>query len=64
MARQRDTLGTGSRTHFIANLGQWDAPFLYKAQMNNAALFAESNCLTIALRKSPRTMKRGISTMP
>lgn len=51
MARQRDTLGTGSRTHFIANLGQWDAPFLYKAQMNNAALFAESNCLTIALRE-------------
>ena len=51
MARQRDTLGTGSRTHFIANLGQWDAPFLFKAQMNNAALFAESNCLTIALRE-------------
>ena len=50
-AHRRDTLGTGSRTYFIANLGQWDNPFLFKAQMNNAALFAESNCLTIALRQ-------------
>ena len=50
LAHQRDTLGTGSRTHFIANLGQWDNPSLFQAQMNNAALFAENNCLTIAVR--------------
>ena len=49
-ARQRDTLGTGSRTYFVANLGQWDNPSLFQAQMHNAALFAENNCLTIALR--------------
>jgi len=51
LARQRDTLGTGHPTHFIANLGQWSQPFLYKSQMHNAALFAESTCLTIALRQ-------------
>ena len=51
IARQRDTLGTGGRTYFIQNLGQWDAPFLFQAQMHNAALFAEPNCLTIALRE-------------
>ena len=48
----RDTLGTGSPSYFIANHGQWDQPFLFKAQMHNAALFAENSCLTIALRQS------------
>ena len=51
-ARQRDTLGTGNATHFIANLGQWDDPSLFQAQMHNAALFVERGCLTIALRES------------
>ena len=51
-ARQRDTLGTGSPTHFIANTGQWNHPFLFQAQMHNAALFVENSCLTIALRQS------------
>ena len=51
-ARQRDTLGTGHRTHFVANFGQWKNPSLFQAQMHNAALFAESGCLTIALRQS------------
>lgn len=50
-ARQRDTLGTGGRTYFIENRGQWDAPFLFRAQMHNAAFFAERDCFTIALRE-------------
>ena len=40
-ARQRDTLGTGQRTHFVANQGQWDDPSLFQAQLHNAAIFAE-----------------------
>ncbi len=51
-ARQRDTLGTGHPTHFVANIGQWEQPFLFQSQMNNAALFVENTCLTIALRQS------------
>ncbi len=50
-ARQRDTLGIGGRTYFIENRGQWKAPFLFQAQMHNAAFFAEHNCFTIALRE-------------
>ena len=52
IARQRDTLGTGGRTYFIENRGQWEAPFLFQAQMHNAVLFAERDCFTIALRES------------
>lgn len=54
-ARQRDTLGTGSRTYFIQNLGQWKQPFHFQAQMHNAAFFAERDCFTIALREQPPT---------
>ena len=49
-ARQRDTLGTGHPTYFVANQGQWSNPSLFQAQMHNAALFVESDRLTIALR--------------
>ena len=49
-ARQRDTLGTGHPTYFVANQGQWNNPSLFQAQMHNAALFVESDRLTIALR--------------
>lgn len=52
-AVRRDTLGVGPRTYFIENRGQWDGPFRFKAQMHNAALFAESDCLTIALIEAP-----------
>lgn len=48
-AHHRDTLGTGHRVHFIQNQGQWDAPFLFKAQMHQATLFAEPQQLTILL---------------
>ena len=50
-ARQRDTLGVGGRTYFVENRGQWDGPFLFQAQMHNAAFFAEQDCFTIALRE-------------
>ena len=52
-AHQRDTLGIGGRTYFTENQGQWSAPFLFQAQMHNAAFFAESDCFTIVLRKEP-----------
>lgn len=50
-ARQRDTLGIGGRTYFIENRGQWTDPFLFKAQMHNAAFFAERDCFTITVRE-------------
>ena len=50
-ARQRDTLGIGGRTYFVENRGQWQAPFLFKAQMYNAALFVERDCFTVTLRE-------------
>lgn len=50
-AHQRDTLGIGGRTYFIENRGQWTAPFLFKAQMHNAAFFAERDCFTITVRE-------------
>ena len=51
-ANRRDTLGVGGRTYFIENQGQWKAPFRYKAQMHNAALFVEDDCFTVALREA------------
>ena len=51
LARQRDTLGIGGRTYFIENRGQWKDPFLFKAQMHNAAFFAERGCFTITVRE-------------
>lgn len=53
LAVHRDTLGIGARTYFVENRGQWDAPFRFKAQMHNAALFCAPDCLTIALSASP-----------
>lgn len=52
LSRQRDTLGTGSPAYFVANRGQWEAPFLFQSQMYKAALFAEPTCLTIALHQT------------
>lgn len=52
-ARQRDTLGTGSRIYFVQNLGQWDSPFLFKAEMNRAAFFAESDRFTFVIKSTP-----------
>lgn len=51
-AHQRDTLNTGGRTYFIENQGQWDGPFLYKAEMPSAAFFAERNGFSIVLKKA------------
>ncbi len=49
-ARQRDTLSTGGRTYFVENLGQWDGPFRFKAEMPAATLFAEQNSYTVVLK--------------
>ena len=52
MARQeRDTLGVGAAVAFVANRGQWESPFLYEAQLHDAALFLEAGCITVALRE-------------
>ena len=53
-ARQRDTLGIGGPTYFVENLGQWHPNVRFKAQMHNAAFFAENNCFTITLRETPK----------
>lgn len=48
-ARQRDTLGVGTRTYFIQNAGQWDDPSLFHSQMSFPAFFAEKNGYTVNL---------------
>lgn len=52
-AIHRDTLGVGGRNFFVQNLGQWDAPILFKSRMHGAVLYAESNRLTVTL-SSPK----------
>lgn len=46
LAFHRDTLGYGSRTFFVQNMGQWDGPVLYRAQSTNALILAEQNRMT------------------
>lgn len=48
-ALHRDTLGIGSRTFFVQNLGQWDSRILFKAQSSRAQLLAEQNRFTITV---------------
>ena len=50
VARQRDTLTVGDRVHFVQNLGQWQAPFLFKAEMGRAAFFAEIGGFTFVVK--------------
>lgn len=50
-ARERDTLGADMQVMFEENLGQWDARVRYRAQMHDAALFAENDGLTVAIRE-------------
>lgn len=45
---KRDSLSL-KQLCFIANHGQWEEPFLYKAKLNGAVLFAETDRLTIVL---------------
>lgn len=47
----RDTLGTGTLVRFVANLGQWDARVKYEAQLKDAAVFLESDGITVTLRE-------------
>ena len=47
---QRDTLGAGTQVAFIENLGQWDMQVRFEAQLHNAAIFLESDAITVALR--------------
>lgn len=49
-AIHRDTLGTGNRTYFVQNLGQWKDPILFKSHTHNAIIYSESNRLTITLK--------------
>ena len=50
MARhERDTLGVGARVSFVENLGQWEQPFSFSAQLHNAALFLEDHSITVVL---------------
>ncbi|MBP3764065.1 MAG: gliding motility-associated C-terminal domain-containing protein [Bacteroidales bacterium] len=48
--RERDTLGTGPRVSFVENAGHWDSRVRYEAQLHNAAVFLESDGITVALR--------------
>lgn len=50
--RHRDTLGVGERIWFVENRGQWREPFLFRTQMQRAALFAEEGCLTVNVREA------------
>ena len=45
---KRDSLSL-KQLCFVANHGQWEEPFLYKAKLNGAVLFAEADRLTIAM---------------
>ena len=48
-----DSLNPGERIHFVQNIGQWDNPAQFAAQLNNSAVFLESHCLTMVLREQP-----------
>lgn len=45
----RDTLGAGTAVQFVENLGQWDSQVKFEAQLHGAALFLESDGITVAL---------------
>ena len=47
---ERDTLGIGVAVSFTENLGQWDSRVRYEAQLHDAALFLESDGITVAVR--------------
>ncbi len=47
---ERDTLGVGTAVRFVENLGQWDPLVRYEAQLHNAALFLQTDGITIVLR--------------
>jgi gliding motility-associated-like protein len=47
---ERDTLGVGTAVAFVENRGQWEAPYLLEAQLHDAALFLETDAVTVALR--------------
>ena len=47
---ERDTLGVGTAVAFVENRGQWEAPYLLEAQLNDVALFLETDAVTVALR--------------
>lgn len=55
-AHQRDTIGVGGRNYFVENMGQWDHPARYEAQMHNAALFVETGGLTVVVRENASQM--------
>ena len=51
MARERDTLGTGTAVAFTENAGQWDSRVCMESQLNDAAVFLERGAITVALRE-------------
>lgn len=48
---ERDTLGTGTLVQFVENAGQWDSRVRYEVQLHDAAVFLESDGITVALRE-------------
>ena len=48
---ERDTLGAGTLVSFTENLGQWNQKVRYAVQLKDAAVFLESDGLTVALRE-------------
>lgn len=46
---ERDTLGVGGAVAFVENRGQWAGPYHLEAQLHDAALFFEEDCMTVAL---------------
>lgn len=61
--RERDTLGVGTIVSFVENRGQWEFPYRYEAQLHDAALFLEEDCITVALRSpSPHPHPSASST--
>lgn len=46
-----DTLRAGAMVSFTENLGQWNSRVHYEVQLHDAALFFESEAITVALRE-------------
>ena len=48
---ERDTLGAGTMVQFVENLGQWNSRVRYEVQLKDAAVFLETEGITVAMRE-------------
>ena len=48
---EHDTLDIGIMVPFTENLGQWDSKIIFEAQLHDAAMFLETDAITVALRE-------------